>query len=97
MLVSINRACTLSPILFTVYLDVILIRHEELNVGCHMGHLFAGSLLMLMLSVFYRLVGIREKLLLFSLLPVNLMLNLISINCFDFFLVMMLAVIAMSL
>ena len=34
----------LSPILFAVYIDELLIRLKESNLGCHVDHLFLGAL-----------------------------------------------------
>ena len=41
---GVKQGGVLSPILFTVYLDELLIKLKNLDVGCHMGEIFAGSL-----------------------------------------------------
>ncbi len=38
-----------SPILFTVYLDELLVRLEKTNVGCYIGHECMEALAMLMI------------------------------------------------
>lgn len=41
---GVRQGGVLSPILFTVYIDNLLNRLSHLNVGCHSGPYFAGSL-----------------------------------------------------
>ena len=33
----------LSPLLFTLYIDMLFIRLQDLDLGCHIGPIFAGS------------------------------------------------------
>ena len=40
---GVKQGGVLSPILFTIYMDVLLHRLKTSNVGCHVGHVFAGS------------------------------------------------------
>ena len=38
------RQCVLSPVLFAVYTDGLLLRLQESGIGCHMGGHYAGAL-----------------------------------------------------
>ena len=40
----------LSPILFTVYIDDLLIELEKKGVGCHWNNLFVGALVQLFIQ-----------------------------------------------
>ena len=41
---GVRQGGVLSPILFTVYLDELLQRLTSLDIGCHVGHHYVGSL-----------------------------------------------------
>ena len=41
---GVKQGGVLSPILFTVYVDEMMSRLEELKIGCHLGHRFCGAL-----------------------------------------------------
>ncbi len=41
---GVKQGGVLSPLLFAVYIDGLLIRLEETGVGCHMGIRFIGAL-----------------------------------------------------
>lgn len=41
---GVRQGGVLSPILFTVYLDELLQRLTMLDIGCHIGHHYKGSL-----------------------------------------------------
>ncbi len=41
---GVKQGWVLSPLLFAVYIDGLLIRLEETGVGCHMGICFIGAL-----------------------------------------------------
>ncbi len=41
---GVKQGWVLSPLLFAVYIDGLLIRLEETGVGCHMGIRFIGTL-----------------------------------------------------
>ena len=41
---GVRQGGVLSPILFTLYIDVLLERLESSGVGCHIGHEYLGSL-----------------------------------------------------
>ncbi len=41
---GVKQGGVLSPLLFAVYIDGLLIRLEETGVGCHMGICFIGAL-----------------------------------------------------
>ena len=41
---GVRQGGVLSPILFTVYLDELLQCLSSLDIGCHVGHHFVGSL-----------------------------------------------------
>ena len=38
-----HQGGVLSPVLFTVYLDELLQRLSHLDIGCHIGHHYVGS------------------------------------------------------
>ena len=39
---GIRQSDIISPILYTIYADELIKRLQSLNVGCHIGHLYAG-------------------------------------------------------
>ena len=41
---GIGQGGILSPILYTIYADELLIRLNRAGIGCHVGHMFAGAL-----------------------------------------------------
>ena len=41
---GIRQGGILSPILYTIYADELLIRLSRTGMGCHVGHMFAGAL-----------------------------------------------------
>ena len=41
---GVHQGGILSPVLFTVYLDELLQCLSTLNIGCHVGHHYVGSL-----------------------------------------------------
>ena len=41
---GVRQGGVLSPVLFTVYIDVLLKRLESSGVGCFIGHEYYGSL-----------------------------------------------------
>ncbi len=43
-LCGVKQCGVLSPILFCVYMDELLVRLSKSGIGCHLGHRFAGAL-----------------------------------------------------
>ena len=41
---GVKQGGVLSPILFSIYVDELLTRLKQSGVGCHIGHIFVGSL-----------------------------------------------------
>ena len=41
---GVRQGGVLSPVLFTAYLDELLQRLSTLDIGCHVGHHYVGSL-----------------------------------------------------
>jgi len=41
---GVKQGGVLSPLLFNIYLDVLLVRLKKSNLGCHFGSLYMGSL-----------------------------------------------------
>ena len=41
---GVRQGGVLSPVLFTVYLEELLQRLTSLDIGCHVGHHYVGSL-----------------------------------------------------
>ena len=40
---GVRQGAVLSPLLFTLYIDMLFIRLQDLGLGCHVGPIFAGS------------------------------------------------------
>ena len=40
---GVRQGAVLSPLLFTLYIDMLFIRFQDLGLGCHIGLIFAGS------------------------------------------------------
>ena len=40
---GVDQGAVLSPLLFTLYIDMLFIRLQDLGLGCHIGTIFAGS------------------------------------------------------
>jgi hypothetical protein len=40
---GVKQGGVLSPVLFSIYTDELLISLEKSGVGCHIGHLFCGA------------------------------------------------------
>ena len=40
---GVHRGAVLSPLLFTLYIDMLFIRLQDLGLGWHVGPIFAGS------------------------------------------------------
>jgi len=40
---GVKQGGVLSPLLFTVYMDCLLLRLKASHVGCHIGHVFSGA------------------------------------------------------
>ena len=40
---GVKQGGVLSPILFSLYLDILLVELRELRIGCHMNGLFTGE------------------------------------------------------
>ena len=40
---GVRQGAVLSPLLFTLYIDMLFIRLQDLCLGCHVGPIFAGS------------------------------------------------------
>ena len=40
---GVRQGAVLSPLLFTLYIDMLFIRLQDLDLGCHVGPIFAGS------------------------------------------------------
>ena len=40
---GVRQGPVLSPLLFTLYIDMLFIRLQDLSLGCHVGQIFAGS------------------------------------------------------
>ena len=40
---GVRQGAVLSPLLFTLYIDMLFIRLQDLGLGCHIGPIFAGS------------------------------------------------------
>ena len=40
---GVRQGAVLSPLLFTVYIDMLLIRLHDLSLGCHVGPIFADT------------------------------------------------------
>ena len=40
---GVRKGAVLSPLLFTLYIDMLFIRLQDLGLGCHVGQIFAGS------------------------------------------------------
>ena len=41
---GVKQGGVLSPILFTLYIDKLLIKLKHAHIGCHMNNIFAGAL-----------------------------------------------------
>ena len=39
----VRQGAVLSPLLFTLYIDMLFIRLQDLGLSCHIGPIFAGS------------------------------------------------------
>ena len=40
---GVRQGAVLSPLVFTLYIDIVFIRLHDLGLGCHVGPIFAGS------------------------------------------------------
>ena len=40
---GVRQGAVLSPLLFTLYIDMLFIRLQDLGLGCHVGPIFGGS------------------------------------------------------
>ena len=40
---GLNKGCVLSPLLFTVYLDRLILALKELGIGCHLNDMIVGA------------------------------------------------------
>ncbi len=40
---GVKQGGVLSPVLFTLYIEELLIRLKQSGVGCYIGHMFAGA------------------------------------------------------
>ena len=65
---GVRQGDVLSPVLFSIYLDELLMKLESLGVGCFWNNHFAGALHMLMTSFYWHQVPLPCS---FSLLVVN--------------------------
>ena len=40
---GVRQGAVLSPVVFTLYINMLFIREQDLGLGCHVGPIFAGS------------------------------------------------------
>jgi hypothetical protein len=40
---GVKQGGVLSPVLFCVYIEILLVLLDQCGVGCHIGHVFAGA------------------------------------------------------
>ena len=48
---GVRQGGVLSPVLFSVYLDGLLQKLADSGVGCHWGHLFAGAVCLMLMTL----------------------------------------------
>ena len=40
---GVQQGCVLSPLLFTIYFDQLILSLKDLGVGCHLNGMFVGT------------------------------------------------------